>query len=841
MSFRRLPLAAQIYIGLSATLGLFIIGLDLATERLEDPLVFWALIGLAVVANLPRVNLTVKNAYMTLSNTVVFLAILLLNGTLPTVIVALVSGLVGTVLVKRGHDAEGRPKPLTWYKPALTMANHVQAGFAAAWVWNWLWIGHATRRDPSVMVLGLILITATYYVVNTTGISLAVALSGKLPLFKVWRENFLWTFAGYLCAACFAMAAVLCYTSSSPWLQLIAFLALAPAWMVHQFYRMNMDKLETASRHGLELNELNERMISTLAMSIEAKDRYTHKHVERVREYANAIAEELAISEPERKAVRIGAMVHDIGKIGVPEMILTKPGKLTAEEFDRMKSHVMVGVRILEAVRFPFPVTDAVAAHHEHWDGNGYPLGLKGEAIPLVGRIVSLADGFDALTTDRPYRKRMSNEEALALLQSQKGEYYDPKVVDAMVRVLPKVQVIIDELNRAEEQVQADHQGAVPTISPEALEEIARAAEEAFVLAELSLRPGRPSSRAALLELLLEKAAFMIPSTAAAVFLVDSRTQEVRVERCAGLYSHLLEDLTMKVGEGVSGWVVQQNKAIANVPAAGDVARRVEPGQNVELNTALSVPLKSGAECIGAITLYHTGYNIYNPHYQRLLSTLAEHASGALEAMNQMETDHAHSYTDSLTDLPNMRRIIRHMEKLTADPRGAFQILLLDLNDFKRLNDTYGHREGDQILRDIAKLLRSSARTEELVGRYAGDEFVIVCHSRNPEDAQRVASRIKGGLAHYRFAPNEEESISTSIGVASYPEDGTDWRSILSAADRRMYREKLAYQQIRATGATLVGTAIPQTTLGPSENHATEPGRLPLPDAPQRRNTDSSA
>src|SRR5205807_8048205 len=149
----------------------------------------------------------------------------------------------------------------------------------------------------------------------------------------------------------------------------------------------------------------------------------------RVRHYATAHAKAAGVSGPELEAVATGALVHDIGKLGIPDHILSKPGKLAPEEFRRIQSHVAIGTEILSPIPFPFPVVDVVRTHHERWDGLGYPHGLKGEEIPIGGRIISIVDVFDALTSDRPYRRALSGEPAPRVPQEGAGKPVDPKLV----------------------------------------------------------------------------------------------------------------------------------------------------------------------------------------------------------------------------------------------------------------------------------------------------------------------------------------------------------------------------------------------------------------------------
>lgn len=793
MKFCQLPKKARLYILANIIFSIGIVGVLILTSSIRCDFILLLLLVFTGMMNLPKVFLTTPNGRMTLGYTAVFFTILLRSNLLEVALIGAATGIFSTVIVKPKPKPDGSPGKRTWFRPALTTANLTQSAVVAALPWVYLWPQYTQDHlyINGYVLLKLFLLTSFYFVINTYGISVAVGLSQKVSSVQVWKENFLWTYPGFLFAICAAAGSV--YLIKSPF-GFFGFLLLPPVYVVYYSYKLYLDKINSEINHISELNQLNERVISTLAMTIEAKDRYTHKHIERVREYALAVAREMNVSGPELEAIRIGSMVHDIGKIAVPEFILQKPGKLTNEEFERMKAHVNVGVKILAAVNFPFPVVDAVAAHHEHWNGNGYPKKLKGEAIPLVGRIVCLSDGFDALTSDRPYRKRMTNEEALDLIRSQSGQMYDPAVVEALMRALPAVTPIIEDLNQQEWK---SEEGSIKrTLIPqEALEEIAHASEEAVALSEIMLRPNTTHDPKEVIDLLLEKVSQLIPVTSAAVFILNEETQEIKVEAYKGLFTDLLVDLTMKLGEGISGWVVAHNEVALNEPAANDLARRVEPGKNLELNSTISVPLRAGRRCMGAITLYHTGYDIYDIQHQRLLNTLGDHASSALDTLLKLRSNQVLAQTDSLTELPNMRFLIQHLEEKLKQ-NNPFTIMMIDLNGFKKINDTYGHMEGDRTLCKAAEILKESIRAEDIVGRYAGDEFVIVCHSRNPEDAGKIAQRIQERFDGVFLPGNDSVILSASIGMAVFPGDGNDWRTLISIADRRMYKEKADFHLI---------------------------------------------
>src|SRR5207344_572725 len=201
-------------------------------------------------------------------------------------------------------------------------------------------------------------------------------------------------------------------------------------------FKTTISRVEDADTHVEQLNRLYLSTIETLAMAIDAKDQVTHGHIRRVQAQATDLAREVGVRDEKLlKAIEAAALLHDMGKLAVPEYILNKPGRLTQAEFEKMKLHASVGADILSAIDFPYPVVPIVRHHHEYWDGKGYPDGLRGTDIPIGARILSVVDCFDALTSDRPYRPRLSDEEALNILLERRGSMYDPLIVDTFVRV----------------------------------------------------------------------------------------------------------------------------------------------------------------------------------------------------------------------------------------------------------------------------------------------------------------------------------------------------------------------------------------------------------------------
>ncbi|MBV9181996.1 MAG: HD-GYP domain-containing protein, partial [Acidobacteria bacterium] len=286
-------------------------------------------------------------------------------------------------------------------------------------------------EHSSSVSLPLAAAATTYFLANTLPVAAIIALTELQSLRKIWAECYFWSFPYYLAGA--SIAAMVAWLNGKLDWQ-ISLLVLPTAYLIYRSYRLYLGKLENEKAHVEEIANLHLRTIEALALAIEAKDQTTHAHLQRVRVYTIAIAKELNVSSEEMEALHAAALLHDIGKLAVPEHIISKPGRLTREEFEKMKIHPVVGAEILERVSFPYPVVPIVRAHHEKWDGTGYPYGLKGEAIPVGARILSAVDFFDALTSDRQYRPAKPADEVMQMLVEESGKAFDPKVVAILKR-----------------------------------------------------------------------------------------------------------------------------------------------------------------------------------------------------------------------------------------------------------------------------------------------------------------------------------------------------------------------------------------------------------------------
>jgi diguanylate cyclase (GGDEF)-like protein/putative nucleotidyltransferase with HDIG domain len=589
----------------------------------------------------------------------------------------------------------------------------------------------------------------------------------------------------------------------------------------YRAYRANRTltgKLAEERRRSQQMGELHLATIEALALAIDAKDQTTHNHVARVEVYASALARTLGMSEVDLQAVKTAALLHDIGKLGVPEHILAKPGPLTPDEFQKVRMHPQIGADIIGAVPFPYPVAPLVLHHHERWDGRGYPLGLQGEEIPLGARILCLVDYFDALTSDRPYHKPLPIDQATELIKSEAGKALDPKAVDTFLRILPDVRAQMDARAKVEADLQAGlsrthsvrlqpdppstSEGAPMSGSPRAaasvrasvFEDIAVAHREVYALYEMAQSMGTTLGVTETMGRIATNLSRVVPFAACSLFLYSEEEDTVHCRFAAGTDAELFQTLSMKGGQGLSGWVARNRRAIVNGRPSADLYA-AGSSQATTLESALVSPLVSGNVVIGTLALYHTAASFYADDHRRLLDRVCEQASAVIRNALVFDQTHEASLTDALTGLPNTRFMFRHLTRELARTQrlGAESALLvLDLNGFKDINDTYGHHVGDRALREVANVLRSTIRPYDVCARYAGDEFVIVLAGCNHEEAENKRLELLEAVKQVMFEPmpGVVVSLSISAGAAVFPHDGDTYETLLAAADRRMYGDK---------------------------------------------------
>jgi diguanylate cyclase (GGDEF)-like protein/putative nucleotidyltransferase with HDIG domain len=591
------------------------------------------------------------------------------------------------------------------------------------------------------------------------------------------------------------------------------------AYLAHlAHHRRQVAKLKVDHKHAEEIAALHLRTIEALAVAIDAKDNTTHQHLERVLLYADAIGRSLHLSEDEMKALRAAALLHDIGKLAVPEYIISKPGRLTEEEFEKMKIHTIVGAEILERVRFPYPVVPMVRSHHERWNGAGYPDGLKGIEIPVGARILAVVDAFDALASDRQYRRALSPQQALAAIRQEAGEAYDPFIVEILEKTYPEVERLIAaappqpgaklsthlKIEKGGRSPKAGLSVEVASDTNSALYSIAQAKQELQILYELTQALGNSLSVEDTMRLLTNQLQKLIQFDTIAVYLTQDGV--LRPRFVEGVNARLLAPLQIPLGTGLSGWVAGNGKFSLNGNPAVEPGYVEHPGEFSKLRSALSVPLDSTKGIIGALTLYSVRPNAFKVDHLRVLKAIGMKAGATINNSLIHEEIGRSADTDGLTGLPNSRALMARLEQETARSdrqRLPYAVFVLDLNGLKTINDRHGHLEGNRALRAVAQTLERCLREYDMLARIGGDEFVILLPGMSGDEA--AEKRIELAMAVDRMAEEFAEfEVSVSMGSATYPADGRNPEQLLGLADRRMYWHKRQYYQARSGNAVAV-------------------------------------
>ena len=565
-------------------------------------------------------------------------------------------------------------------------------------------------------------------------------------------------------------------------------------------HKVHILSLEQKTRQIVDASRMHLATVEALATAIDARDQVGIGHVRRTQIYAVGMGTILGLSEDEINALRTGALLHDIGKLAVPDHILNKPAKLTPAEMEKMKIHSSVGASILEKAGFPYPVVPTVRYHHERWDGRGYPDGLQGSDIPITARIISVADAFDTLRGERPYRTAVSRDEACEFLRSRAGTQFDPALVDVLLRNLKYFEERIEEEGLAYISEPAKGRASEPEAEvPDYVEQIQRANHEVFTLYSLAREFSSSLGLDDTISMFAHKVSEFVPYETCVVYLMEPNGETATAAFAAGPNAEFLKGRRVKIGEGATGYALKKKQPVSNVDPLLDLAFE-EDDIGRDYTTMLCLPLMTDDKLIGAVSLYSSSLSNYQDEHIRLLDTVSRIASDAIDKAVRHAEAQAYALTDPLTSLPNSRSLQTEFEKAVARARRQetnFQVLVLDLDGFKSVNDNFGHKVGDTVLKGVAGVIKDQMREYDFLARYGGDEFVAIVPETDPADVKRLQRRIEDAVGEYSIEAAEGESlkVGVSVGSASYPSQGETLDELIVAADRAMYLTKAINRQ----------------------------------------------
>lgn len=572
--------------------------------------------------------------------------------------------------------------------------------------------------------------------------SLVCFLASNLPLLalaaldqprtraSLKRSLYLFSFPYYLLAGTITAL----FAALHPWVDWYAAAALVPVfYLLYCSYRAYLGRIETQRLRATGTTSLHLRTLETLAAAID-RGSQSEYHLQRVQHYAVEIGRELQMAERDLDALRAGAILHDVGNLGVPEHIISKAGTLTLEEYERIKIHPIVGAKIVESVSFPYPVAPIVRHHHERWDGSGYPSGLKGNQIPLGARILAVVDCFDALVSDRRYRAAMPADAAIAYLTDRSGTLYDPTVTEVLKKRYRELE---------SELVRVTGGRSAPASLGAAREEMGEWLElqaglaKALTFDEISLALGdllRP--------LVLYDALTITPGGQA----------PAKPDLVCGDYT-----------------AIRRHRSKASVPLVGE----------------------SGPA--GILTVYRIRTGGFSQEQSRLLNRASGWIGNAAErARRYVETEQS-ATTDFLTGLPNAKALFDQLERTFANTstngEGA-TVMVCDLNGFKKINDTFGHMAGNRVLQEVGQALKRNTREYDYVARLGGDEFVLIMPALPETLVDERLANLRAVVREAGRKASGSDILGASFGAARFPADGATADQVLAVADRRMYEEK---------------------------------------------------
>ena len=783
----------RLYLGMTIAIGAVYLYIDLVPFHSSDTTQFLTYFVMSALAAGLRVSMPTYSG--TLSINFLFVLIGLVHLTRSELVILGGAATVIQCLLTRSRLPD--PPKILFNLAVSTIAVHVASMVYLAMPSDGSVADETWRLAPAALAL---------FLLHTVPVAIAIAWSEGLRVLPTWRECSLWslpyTVGGAAVAGSFA-------TLSHRIGWQLSLLVLPVVYLITRSYQLHLARVDDGMRHAEELAGLHLRTIEALALAIEAKDSTTANHLERVQTYAIEIGKIMRISSAELEALRAAALLHDIGKLAVPEHILSKPGRLTPDEFEKMKIHPIVGADIIERANFPYPVAPIVRCHHERWNGEGYPDGLRGTAIPIGARILSAVDAFDALSTDRQYRRALPINEAIAFVQKESGQAFDPDVVSVLVQNYEELErkvkanagriKDIASLRITRGKPAAGFEQAAPVSTdpnagadaPSFLDKIAEARLEVLTLFELNSDLGSSLSLQETLSVLATRLRRLVPFDSLAIYFL--RDGKLIPEYVTGENFRMFAALEIPYGEGLSGWVAEHLQPILNGNPSVEPGYQNDPAKSFTLRSALAVPLEGSQGVVGVLSLYHADRDAFSRDHLRILNGISAKLSNSIENALRFHVAETTATTDYLTALPNARSLYPRLEeelKRCRRMETPLELLVCDLNGFKQVNDRYGHMEGNRVLREVASRLRENCREYDFVARMGGDEFVIVMPGAEAGNFQIRALQLSQLAADAGRMITGENILSCAVGSARYPEDGNDPEQLLSIADQRMYRNK---------------------------------------------------
>jgi len=765
--FSKLRTTAQIYVSAVVLVGFATVLHSIVSLYIRPIGPEWLILAaLTLLTGSFTIKVPSITARLSVSETFVFASVLLFGPSAGTLTVVL-----ETLIISLWVRSEARSAYRAMFNiaaPAVSIWVSATVFFAISGIQP-----YSNNDTPIAALFGpLAVLTIIYFLLNSWLVAVALGLERRQSAFHIWWKNFTWLSVNYFSGASVA-AVIVTYTKRLDATALISTLVIIVPLLVVSYltFRTAMGRVEDSNQHLSELNQLYLSTIETLAMAIDAKDQITHGHIRRVQIYAVGLARRVGVTDEKLiRAIEAAALLHDMGKLAVPEYILNKPGKLTPSEFEKMKLHATVGADILSAIKFPYPVVPIVRHHHENWDGTGYPSGLRSTDIPIGARILSVVDCFDALTSDRPYRPRLADDEALEILRERRGSMYDPLIVDTFVAVHREIAPdpgISAPAPRPSTELATESKSASSDDATEHFDEITASSDEMFTLYDMARALASHVNFSDAADVIARHLKRLVPSTLCVFYVFDSATDQIEAMHAVGESASLVHGIRMGLGTRLSGWVAANRQSICNSDPVLDLGNAAR--SQLSLRSCLSTPLISGENLVGVLTLYSEDTNGFNENHRRVLEAVARQVSDTLYRVHNIEsTTRPEDVLIGLPDVDQLARVVATRASKSSIDTSCLRLLLIDVLNVNEIMAASGRGVVDDALRHVARHARSALRAGDGLFRYGINEFVVLLNDVDAATTQAIAQRIRSGVRENTL-PLRNRSTALHVDVIELP------------------------------------------------------------------------
>jgi diguanylate cyclase (GGDEF)-like protein/putative nucleotidyltransferase with HDIG domain len=664
---------------------------------------------------------------------------------------------------------------------------NVASTTCGAWLYSSIYqaINQGSKQLTDIVIPAAIL-TFTFFLFNSISTSVAISWSIGEPTSKFWVRTCLPLSLDYsLSGVCATLIASLYSVNEFVPFAIAPLIGIAWGWN-----QINKSRVVEANEHLKEQEQLYLRTVESLALAVDAKDQTTYGHIRRVKVYAMGLAKLCGIKDKaELKAIETGSLLHDIGKLAIEDYILNKPGRLSEKEFEKIKVHATAGDEILQQVKFPFPVAKYVRYHHERWDGQGYPDGLKGEEIPLGARILSISDAFDAIRFSRPYKLPVAKEEAAEILRNQAGIVYDPRLVQLFTDHIDELDA--QALRESENAPQLSFRSYFESIDKADISALQGPAIPRDVPAELVHLAEFCTAISGFLHLsdvlpaLQRRLERLVPFSTCAFYIKGN--DRIAAMHVHGKFSELIRGHEMDIGKGISGWVAAYRRPMINTGPTLDF-QGIE-GDFTSFADALVVPIIKEDECLGTISLYAQQPISYGQYELSIMQTVASLLAPLIAEVVKNNSRDSQDVMDATTGLNRISYLTAIAPQLIAnasDNRTPVSLIYLEIRNLTQIIRSFGSNLGDSVFKRIADCVKPEIRETDILVRYGQQGLVALLPGVRDDQALRCLQRIKQRLRSEAITPGQGFSIDCQAGVSFHPRDGSTVLALLQSAQENM-------------------------------------------------------